>query len=132
VFEESVALVKTVYEAFNRGDLDAVVALFAPDAVQEAAVLGQTHTGRAEIRRSFEEYFDVVEAPHTEPVEFIEQSGLIVVPVHLHGRLRHTGITDEMLPTEMVHVFSVRDGLIDWNYISAGIDEAMEAARAHG
>jgi ketosteroid isomerase-like protein len=132
VFEDDVALIKTVYEAFNRGDLDAVEAGFAPDAVQEAAVLGQTHTGRAQIRRSFEEYFDVVEAPHTEPVEFIEQSGLIVVPVRLHGRLRHTGITDDMLPTEMVHVFSVREGQIDWNYICAGLEEAMEAARTRG
>ena len=132
VFEDSVALIKSVYEAFNRGDLDAVVEAFAPDAVQETAVLGEMHTGRAQIRRSFEEYFEVVEAPRTEPVEFIEQSGVIVVPVRLHGRLRHTGITDDMIPTEMVHVFSVRDGRIDWNYICAGLDEAMGAARKRG
>jgi len=132
VFEESVALIKSVYDAFNRGDLDAVVEAYAPDAVQEAAVLGETNTGRAQIRRSFQDYFDLVEAPFTEPVEFIEQSGLIVVPVRLHGRLRHTGITDDMIPTEMVHVFSVRDGRIDWNYICAGLDEAMGAARKRG
>jgi ketosteroid isomerase-like protein len=132
VFEDDVALLKKVYDAFNRGDLDAVAEGYAPAAVQEAAVLGETHTGRAQIRRSFEEYFDLVEAPRTEPVEFIEQSGLVVVPVRLHGRLRHTGITDEMIPTEMVHVFSVRDGQIDWNYICAGLDEAMEAARTRG
>ena len=128
--EEDVALIQTVYDAFNRGDLDAVVAAFAPDALQEAAVLGETNHGRDAIRRSFESYFEVVESPYTEPVEFIEENGVFVVPVRLHGRLRHTGITDDMLPTEMVHVFSVRDGKIDWNYICAGLDEAMEAARA--
>ena len=128
--DERVAVIQAVYEAFNRGDLDAVVAAFAPDALQEAAVVGEINQGRDAIRRSFESYFEVVEAPHTEPMEFIEENGVLVVPVRLHGRLRHTGITDEMLPTEMVHVFSVRDGKIDWNYICAGLDEAMEAARA--
>ncbi len=130
--DDRVAVIQAVYEAFNRGDLDAVVAAFAPDALQEAAVVGEINHGRDAIRRSFESYFEVVESPYTEPVEFIEENGVFVVPVRLHGRLRHTGITDDMLPTEMVHVFSVRDGKIDWNYICAGLDEAMEAARARG
>jgi len=125
-----VDVVRRVYDAFNRGDVDEVAEWFAPDAEQEAAVVGEIHHGRDEIRRSFAAYFEIVDSPHTEPLEFIEESGHVVVPVRLHGRLRHTGITDEMIPTEMVHVFAVRDGKIVWNYICATRDEAIEAASA--
>ena len=125
-----IELIQQVYDAFNRGDLDAVVESFTEDAVQDAAVVGETNRGRDEIRRSFAEYFELVEDHRTEVVEFIEESGLIVVPVRLHGRMRHTGISDDVLPpVEMVHVFSVRDGRIEWNYICAGLDEALAAAR---
>jgi ketosteroid isomerase-like protein len=125
---ENVTLIRTLYDAFNAGDLDALIDSFSEDAEQVVAVLGQTHRGRAEIRRSFEEYFEVVDAHNTEPIEFIEVGDQLVVPVRLHGRLRHTQITDEMIPTEMVHAFAVRDGQIVWNYICRDVDEAVQAA----
>jgi hypothetical protein len=46
--------------------------------------------------------------------------------------MRHTGITDDMIPTEMVHAFEVRDGQIVWNYICPDREEALKAARARG
>jgi ketosteroid isomerase-like protein len=127
---ENVELLRTVYRDFNDGDLDSMMDSFSADAEQIVAVLGQTHRGRTEIRRSFEEYFEVVDAHHTEPIEFIEEGDWVVVPVRLQGRLRHTGITGEMIPTEMVHAFALRDGQIVWNYICADKDEAIQAARA--
>jgi ketosteroid isomerase-like protein len=126
---ENVALLRRMYDAFNEGDLDALMDRFAPDAEQIVATLGQTNVGRAEIRKSFEEYFEVVEAHHTEPVEFIEVGEQVVVPVRLHGRMRHTQITDDMIPTEMVHAFAFRGGQIVWNYICFERDEALAAAR---
>ena len=127
--QENVALVQRLYDAFNEGDLDVLMEHFTPDAEQVVAVLGQIHRGRTEIRNSFADYFELVEARHTEPLEFIEEAGLVVVPVRLHGRLRHTGITDDMIPTEMVHVFAFRDGQILWNYICSDREEALGAAR---
>jgi hypothetical protein len=44
--------------------------------------------------------------------------------------MRHTGISGQMIPTEMVHAFAVRDGQIVWNYICVDRGEAIEAARA--
>jgi ketosteroid isomerase-like protein len=44
-----------MYDAFNRGDLDTLIASFAPDAEQVVPIMGQTSRGRDEIRRSFEE-----------------------------------------------------------------------------
>jgi ketosteroid isomerase-like protein len=127
--QRAIETIREAYDAYNRGDLDALVDFFAPDAEMEVPVLGQLHRGRAEIRRSFEDYFEVVEGAHTEPLEFIQQSDeVVVVPVRLHGRLRHTGITDAMIPTEMVHVFAVRNRSIVWNHICGDRDEATRAA----
>jgi ketosteroid isomerase-like protein len=121
-------IVQAAYDAFNEGNLDALIEWYSPDAEQVVPLLGQTHRGRDTIRRAFAEYLDVVEEHRTEPIEFIEVGERLVVPVRLHGRLRHTGITGEMIPTEMVHAFAVRDGKIVWNYICSDVDEAIEAA----
>ena len=127
---ESIDLVRAAYAAYNRGDLDALIGCYSPDAEMEIEVLGQTHHGHAAIRKSFEDFFDVVESPQTEPREFIEEGDVLVVPVHIMGRLRHTGITDEMMRTDMVHAFEVRDGRIVWNYICVDREDALDAARA--
>jgi ketosteroid isomerase-like protein len=127
---DNVELIRRLYDDFNNGDLDALIESFSTDAEQVVTVLGQTHRGREEIRRSFEEYFEVVDAHRTEPIEFIEEDDWVVAPVRLYGRLRHTGITGDMIPTEMVHAFAVHDGQIVWNYICTDKDEAIEAARA--
>jgi ketosteroid isomerase-like protein len=127
---KNVEIIRAAYDAFNRGDLDELIECYSSDAEQEVPVFGQTHRGRAEIRRSFAEYFDVVEEHRTEPIEFIDVGEQVVVPVRLHGRLRHTGITGEMIPTEMVHAFAVRDGQIVWNYVCTDKDEAIKAAQA--
>ncbi len=129
---EAVDVVQRAYDAYNADDLDALIELYAPDAEMEVVVLGQIHRGQAAIRRSFEDYFEVVDAAHTEPLEFIDQGDRLVVPVRLDGRLRHTGITGEMMATEMVHAFEVRDGKIVWNYICTDRDDAIRAAELRG
>jgi ketosteroid isomerase-like protein len=126
--QESIDLVRAAYDAYNKGDLDTLIGCYAPDAEMEIQVLGQTHYGQAAIRKSFEDFFEVVESPQTEPLEFIEEGEIVVVPVHIMGRLRHTGITDEMMRTDMVHAFEVRDGKIVWNYICVERDDAITAA----
>ena len=126
--KETIDVVQRAYDAYNAHDLDKLIDLYAEDAEMEVVVLGQTHQGRAAIRRSFEDYFEVVDAAHTEPLEFIEHGNAVVIPVRLDGRLRHTGITGEMVATEMVHAFEVREGRIVWNYICTDRDEAIRAA----
>ena len=128
--QATVEVIRRAYDAFNRGDLDALIECYSTDAEQEVPVFAQTHRGRDEIRRSFAEYFEVVEEYRTDPLEFIEVGEQVVVPVRLHGRLRHTGITGEMIPTEMVHAFAVRDGKIVWNYVCSDRDEAIKAAES--
>ena len=128
--QANVEIVQTAYDAFNRGDLDGLMECYSPDAEQVVPIVGEHHRGRDQIRRSFADYFELVEEHRTDPIEFIEVGEQLVVPVRLHGRMRHTGITDAMIPTEMVHAFAIRDGQIVWNYICADVDEAIEAAKA--
>jgi ketosteroid isomerase-like protein len=128
--QAALAVVRRAYDAFNEGDLDGLMECYSPDAEQLAPIVGEVNQGREAIRRSFASYFEVVEDHHTEPLDFIDVGEHLVVPVRLHGRLRHTGITDEMIPTEMVHAFAVQDGQIVWNYICADKGEAIEAAQA--
>jgi ketosteroid isomerase-like protein len=52
--QDNLEIVRRVYDAFNRGDLDELIESFSLDAEQVVPVLGQTHHGRAEIRKSFE------------------------------------------------------------------------------
>ncbi len=130
VSQESIDVIQSAYDAYNRGDLDTLIDHFSPDAEMNIAALGEVNLGHVAIRRSFEQFFEVVEAPHTDAREFIAAGRQVVVPVHLKGRLRHTGITDESMITEMVHAFAVRDGKIVWNYICTDLDEAIRVALA--
>jgi ketosteroid isomerase-like protein len=117
-----------MYGAYNRGDLDGVMDLFATDAHVENPVLGQEHTGPVQIRKLFEEYFEVVEDPQVEPLDAVESGEFAVFSVRLKGRLRHTGISNEMITTDMAHAFRVRDGRVVWHYICMTQPEALEAA----
>jgi ketosteroid isomerase-like protein len=117
------------YEHYNRGELDAVMGLFTDDAVFVNTVLGQTLHGPSEILGFLEDYADIVEAPTAVPVgSRREDDGVITTAVRLGGRLRHTGITEDVLPSELVHGFRIRDGLIAWYAISSSLPDALRAA----
>jgi uncharacterized protein (TIGR02246 family) len=52
-----VELVRRAFEAANRRDLDAVINVFAPDAVFEGRAAGDTFEGRVAIRRFLDQWF---------------------------------------------------------------------------
>ena len=117
------------YERYNRGDLEAAMSLFSDDAVMANTVLGQTLRGPAEILGFLEDYADIVEEPTVLPAGPRRQDDdLITVTVRLGGRLRHTGITEDVLPSELVHGFRIRDGRIAWYAISFSLPDALRAA----
>jgi len=79
--EERVALVRSAYQAFNRRDIDAVLALLDPEVewpnVAEASVLH----GHQAIRDYWEDQFRRGD-PHVEPTSFRWQGETLVVTVH--------------------------------------------------
>jgi uncharacterized protein (TIGR02246 family) len=58
---DSVELLRTAFEAANRGDLDAVAGSFAEDATFDGRGVPAHHEGRAAIRNMLEEWFSTYE-----------------------------------------------------------------------
>ena len=53
--------IQAFYDTYNRGDLDAALALFTPDARLENRVLGQTYEGASAIRGFWDEFAEIVD-----------------------------------------------------------------------
>ncbi|MGO4214102.1 nuclear transport factor 2 family protein [Terriglobus sp. 2YAB30_2] len=102
-------LIEQAYSAFNKRDIDSVLALMTHDVNWPKVSEGGRAVGKEEIRaywtRQWEE-FD----PHVEPLEITEEDGgKVRVRVHqlvknLHG--------DLLLDREIFHVFTMKTGLI--------------------
>jgi uncharacterized protein len=100
------------YEAFERDDLDAVLADMADEIVWEQAQglpHGGVYHGLAEVRRNIfdpldEEWWDEF---HAVPHEVIEADDDVVVLGRYTGRAKVTGRT---LDVPFVHVWTWRDG----------------------
>lgn len=100
------------YEAFARGDLDAVVADMHPEIEWHQAQglpHGGVYRGLAEVRRAIfdplaESWWDEF---HADPDEFLEAGEHVVVLGRYTGRAKGTG---KPLDVPFVHVWSFRDG----------------------
>lgn len=108
----TVEIVKRSYDAFARGDMDAVVADMHPDIEwQQAQGLphGGVYHGLAEVRRSVfdpldEEWWDEFSA---EPAEFLDAGAEVVVLGRYRGVAKGTG---KVLDVPFVHVWTLSDG----------------------
>jgi uncharacterized protein len=107
---ENVASIKRAYEAWNRGDLDAVLDNFDPSVEwwdrgdSFDATVRRGHDGLmagwAEIAEAFSDFC-------MEPKEFIDIGDYVVVPVHRVGTGRGSGA---LIEEDEVHVFRIRGG----------------------
>ncbi len=109
------------YDAYNRGDLDALVATLAEDVVfesgdpQASEQFGGPYRGRQGVRGFFEAVWEQFSDLNIEVVKLEVQDDLVVASIYLHGRLKDTGLGGA-IPT--VHVFTVGDdGLITANRV---------------
>jgi ketosteroid isomerase-like protein len=126
--QENVEIVDRLVEDWNRGDLEAILALFDPDCEvvfpPEVPEPGP-FKGHAELRRWAEGFLAAWESHHAEVVEMIEAENMVVAMLHQVGRGSGSGI--EMDETD-AHVFTLRDGKITrWRNFSER-SEALEAA----
>ena len=132
--QENVEIVRRWYEAVSRGDLDALMELLSSDAEFVNETIGGTYRGREQIRKMFEEFWEVVEDYRVEPEELIEHGDQIVVSLRLSGRFRHTGISEGVgipagIPAEKTaHVLTIRNGKIVRNHVCRDKARALEAA----
>ena len=103
-------LLKEAYAAFNRRDIDGVLALMRADVDWPNGMEGGRVNGREEVRAYWTRQWAVVD-PHVEPVRIAEDdSGQTVVEVHQVVR----DLAGKILADLMVlHVYRIRDGLIE-------------------
>jgi uncharacterized protein len=118
------------YEAFSKGDLQAVLEFIDPDVEVEVYTgrpdLPETqrlrgHAGFLENLRQLTEVFDEV---LVEPEEFIEAGEDLVVIIHAAGRGKGSGIRVE---NRVAHIWTLRDGKAIRFRVFASKEQALEA-----
>lgn len=112
---ENVQVVKDAYAAFQRGDMDALFALFAEDirwqtpGPQDVIPYAGERRGHEGLRQFFAQLEAAEEITSFEPREFIAQGDRVVALGRYAARLKSNGNT---VDSEWVHVHTVRDGKI--------------------
>lgn len=103
-------LLATVYAAFNRRDIDTILALIRSDVDWPNGMEGGRVQGHDEVRAYWQRQWSMID-PHVEPVRMEEdEAGNIVVDVHQVVR----DLSRNILKDEIVHhVYSFREGLIE-------------------
>ena len=126
--QENVEVVRQVYEAFNRGDWDAVFRDVAPDFELTTPARGLDagiFRGREEGQGYWEDFFRPYEAVTTEPVEFFQSGDQLVV--FLETRLRPRGSSAE-IEVRAGHLWTIRDGTAVSLRLFPEREQALEAA----
>jgi ketosteroid isomerase-like protein len=116
------------YEAFRRGDWDAVLRKAHPDLELRTAdrvTNPGTYKGIPEVRRFFEDLFEPFDEVVAEPEEFFERGDQIVVFALVRSRPRGSTAVVE---NRIGHVWTMRDGKAARLQIFPERDKALEAA----
>jgi len=108
--QENVDLFRRGYEAFARGDLDAVVELMHPEIeahdppeVPDAAI----YRGREAVRRDWEQTSELFEDFSIDVEKSFDRGDELVVFLRFRGRGRES---DAEVEAPMAHVWTFRDG----------------------
>lgn len=104
------ALIAEAYSAFNRRDVEGVLALMSENVDWPKASEGGRVVGKQEIRAYWRRQWEEFD-PHVEPIEMTElEAGRIDVRVHqVVKNLNGDILSDQTL----VHVFTITNGLIE-------------------
>jgi ketosteroid isomerase-like protein len=124
--EKIIAGLRRIYEAFNRGDFDAAIAVAHPE-IEYVPPGGQSSLRGAEAVRAWMEP-DAFEDNQVEPLEFSIQGNKVLVRQHATARGAGSGIELDM---EMWAVWTLNDdGLVTRLevYLPHQENEALEAA----
>jgi ketosteroid isomerase-like protein len=129
---EDLAAVKSAYEAFGRGDMDALEKLLHPDiewrTTPEVPFLG-TYKGLEEFQRGMNEWTESFDDLTTEVEEMIDAGEHALVFHRMHGRGRDSGAEVDLAIWQVV---SVRDGKLARMHDFMDRAEALEAAQLQG
>jgi ketosteroid isomerase-like protein len=107
---ENVATSKRIYEARNRGDIDAVLAECVPDVTWHshlATLDGHPIQGHDEVRAYMTSLREDWESFRHEPEEFFDAGDKVVAFLHTYARGRASGVDIEV---PVAHVLTFEGG----------------------
>jgi len=97
-----------VYEAFNRRDIEPILAVMHPEVEWPNGMEGGRVHGREGVRSYWTRQWGMLD-PQVEPIRFEHDGGRIVLDVHPVVReLKGTVLLDRIVQ----HLYQIRDGLI--------------------
>ena len=120
--------------AFSRMDVDAMLALYTPDAVvvdRRRVSLG-TFTGHDELRPYYLSIFHSADELHEELRVLAAEGGVVVAHCDLRGRLAGAPIGSAEVEVPYGLVIEIRDGLIARLEIHEDGDAAMASRSEEG
>ena len=126
--QENVEIVRSSYDAFNRGDLGAFLQALDPNVewyLPEGGINVGTRRGHQAVRELVEGFLEVWDPMHFEPERFFDvddQRVLVFVRVSATGR--GSGAQVEIRAT---HEFTIRDELVVRFKVYGNRAEALEA-----
>ncbi len=122
--KENVEIVRAAAEAYNRGDLDAMLEQYDP-AVEFVTLLLGSYRGREAIRAIFEENRSNLAGYRLDPVELIDAGDKVIAVARLGGAGRVSQIALDDLIAFLV---TIKDGLIVRQESFRNKAEALQAA----
>jgi hypothetical protein len=127
---ENTELIRRGYEAWNRGDVEAVLDLLHPNIEWR----GYTHipesgtlVGRDQVRAWLVRFLEAWEELAIEVTELIEAGDRIVALVRFHALGRESGVPVE--GGADAHVWTIREGQVVAVTLYQGTREGLEAVR---
>jgi uncharacterized protein (TIGR02246 family) len=126
VSEQDVKLVRRVFDAINRRDVQAVLEAYHPDAdmstLTSELVQGKAYRGHTGIREYFSSFADVWEELRLEPEEIRDLGDRILVIGRWSSRGKESGAEVE---APAAWLFAVRDGRVLFSRAYRDADEAL-------
>jgi hypothetical protein len=103
--DEREQVLRRAYDAFNARDIEAVLALMAPDVDWPNAMDDRRERGHGSVRGYWIRQFAVV-SPHVEPERFsVDEAGRVVVDVH---QVVHDTAGGLLADRRVQHVYTFR------------------------
>ena len=132
---ENVETVKRAFEAFNRRDIDGILAVCDPDIdwTPPPDWLGsRTYHGHNGVREAIADMVGVFEDLQAEPVRLIERGDRVVGLYIWRGHGGASGVSIDPFAVEVGFVCDFAEGLATSIRFSMGFDEAVVAADTRG
>jgi uncharacterized protein len=129
--EENVEVVRQAWQASQRHDNEAALALYDPeieiDLCDETRIIAgaDAYSGPEGVQEYFRDWLGAFGGLRSEVEEWIDAGDQVIAMVHAYGRGRRSGVPVDMLEA---HLWTVREGRLRRLQTFATKAEALEAA----